>query len=443
MVVEFCNRLNIIYNAGVIKLMNIAHYFLGFPPIHNGGLVFYVKDLVYEQRKKLDNIYLLFPGEANKVNFKSQIKLYDTINNIDVYKIINAHEVSICGINRPRDFIKKKKNNYKEFFKDKKIDILHIHSLLGLPQELIKEAKELGIKTIFTTHDYFGICPTINLFTWDKKICLDYKDGCECIKCNFNSNNKINFLKKNLYLMCPNLYKILKHVNYIKSKLNRKQKNELDLLEDMRFVEGFNEYKCKEYAEFRNYYLDIIKKFDVIIFNSNVTKEVFSQYINLDEVNYNVIPVTHTNIKDNRKTLKYEPIKNKKINFLFLSYLDDKRGFFDLIKVFDEIKNEYSNWQLNIYGDYSKIDIESFDSKFYKFHGKYNHNNLKDIFLNSSMIIIPSKWKETFGFIGLEAYSYGIPALVSENVGFSMVINENKNGIVYKESKDNIYLKNL
>lgn len=33
------------------------------------------------------------------------------------------------------------------------------------------------------------------------------------------------------------------------------------------------------------------------------------------------------------------------------------------------------------------------------------------------MLIIPSKWKETFGFLELEALSYNCPVLVSEHVG--------------------------
>jgi len=420
--------------------MNVAHYFLGLPPLHGGGLMIYARDIVQElHKKKICNLIYLFPGETNIKDVKSEIKFYDNINNINIYKIVNAQFVSFSGFNNPKSFIKdKKENNYREFLKNNKIDVLHIHSLMGLPKELIIEAKKLGIKIIFSVHDYFGLCPKINLYTMDNKICYDYRNGYECVKCNLNSNGK-EILKRNLNISYPNLFRLLKTINKIIKKMNWNRKK--GTFENLGIKKIPSDDKSDGYVAFRNYYLDIIKNFDLIIFNSNVTKEVFSQYINLDEVNYKVIPVTHTNIKDNRKTLKYEPIKNNKITFLFMGYLDHKKGFFDLIKVFDEIKKEYSNWQLNIYGDYSNINIESYDDKFYKFYGKYSHDNLKEIFSNSSMIIIPSKCKETFGFIGLEAYSYGIPALVSENVGFSMVINENKNGIVYKESKDNIYLK--
>lgn len=120
--------------------------------------------------------------------------------------------------------------------------------------------------------------------------------------------------------------------------------------------------------------------------------------------------------------------------------LNYKKGFFDLVDVFKRIKNNYSNWQLNIYGDCSNLDLKMFDKDFFNFFGKYTHNDFINIFSNSSVLIIPSNCKETFGFIGLEAFSYGIPAIVSENVGFGDLIKNKLNEVIYTEDKDN---KNL
>ena len=89
-----------------------------------------------------------------------------------------------------------------------------------------------------------------------------------------------------------------------------------------------------------------------------------------------------------------------------------------MVDVFKRIKNNYSNWQLNVYGDCSNLDLKPFHTDFFKFFGKYTHNDFIYIFSNSSVLIIPSKCKETFGFIGLEAFSYGIPAIVSEKCWF-------------------------
>lgn len=72
---------------------------------------------------------------------------------------------------------------------------------------------------------------------------------------------------------------------------------------------------------------------------------------------------------------------------------------------------------------------------------KYSYKDLPYIFSNSSILIIPSKCKETFGFIGLEAYSYGIPTLVATHVGFSSIIKNNITGIIYKDTADDIFFR--
>lgn len=429
--------------------MTILHYFLGFPPLHSGGLMIYVKDLVIEQQNKGHNILLLFPGVIQNYKAKSKIKYYKNYNGIKIFQLVNPQYFSFNGIFDPKKSVKDKYiKNIDKFLNKYRIEIIHVHSLMGFPKELLFEARKSGIKIIFSTHDYYGICPTINLYNKENKICIDYNEGNECIKCN-NKYDKHGILKRNILISFTIFYKIFlasivkfkslykiiriiyKYFRIFKNKLIKKNENKLKN----------NVIKNIEYYNFRNYYINILKNFDLIIFNSYVTKETFSQYIDIKNIKYKVIPVTHSKIRDYRNIFKYEPLKDNKINFIYLGYLDHRKGFFDLINVLEDVKKEYSNWQLHIYADYSNIDIVKYDKDFYKFYGKYNYEDLSEIFSTASLIIVPSKWKETFGLIGLEAYSYGIPALVSENVGFSIVINKNKNGIVYKENKDNIYLK--
>ncbi len=420
--------------------MKILHYFLGFPPLHNGGLMIYARDLAKEQLKMGHDVIMLMPGKYRKYSEKSKIKFYKRQDGLPVYQIINSQPVSFSGVIEPYEFIKDiSQNNYREFLAKNKIDVLHVHSLSGLPKEFIYEAKKLKVKVVFTTHDYFGLCPKINLFNYNNSICLDYRAGEECVKCNYDSTPR-KYVARNLFLSYPLVYKLVKGVyNHIRNYSGKITSNTKDTLKK---VENNNNlYRSKGYAKFRSYYIDILEQMDLIIFNSFVAKQTFSQYISTERLHTVVVPVTHSQIKDNRKKFEYVPLKDGKVNFVYLGYLNRMKGFFDLMDALEETKERYKNWQLHIYGDYTQLDLKKYDNKFYKFYGRYSYDNLPEIFSNASLIIIPSKWKETFGFIGLEAYSYGIPALVSENVGFSMLIKNNKNGIIYKESKDNLYLK--
>lgn len=41
---------------------------------------------------------------------------------------------------------------------------------MGLHCEFVDAAKELGIKTIFTSHDYFGLCPKVTFLDLTSRV---------------------------------------------------------------------------------------------------------------------------------------------------------------------------------------------------------------------------------------------------------------------------------
>ncbi len=64
------------------------------------------------------------------------------------------------------------------------IDIVHIHHLLGHYYDCVDVLKQKNIKTIVTIHDYFMICPQVNLLYKEKDYCGDrtFHKCAECLK---------------------------------------------------------------------------------------------------------------------------------------------------------------------------------------------------------------------------------------------------------------------
>ena len=93
----------------------------------------------------------------------------------------------------------------------------------------------------------------------------------------------------------------------------------------------------------------------------------------------------------------------------------------------------YDEIILNTYGD-TNPSIEV--SKNMIVNGRYIYSDLNTIFENTDMLIVPSICNETFGFITLEALSYGVPVLISHTVGAKDLIIQNKSGIVYYNQEE-------
>lgn len=392
--------------------MKILHYSLGLPPYRSGGLTKYSIDLMLEQVKLGNEVMLLFPGRIGIINNNIKILFYKNYKNVKVYELINPLPVPLLnGIAEPNLFIKEcDKSIFIKYIKKINPDIVHIHTFMGLYKEFLEACNELGIKVVFTSHDYFGICSKVNFINENGELCDSVKIE-NCARCNSKGDklNKIRILQSPLYRYIKNkgIIDILK--KYIKKEGNLSKYSQ----------EIVNKtYDYNAYAELNKYYKSMYKSIDKIFFNSELTRSIYSKY--LDNDGY-TIPITHSDIKDNRELKLYN--NEKILNLTYLGPYKEYKGFFMLLNVMEQLNNEgHTNIKLNIYGDTSK-DIKL--SKHINDNGKYSYSELKNIFKKTDLLIVPSICNETFGFITLEALSYGVPVLATNKVGSKDLLNNN------------------
>ncbi|MED3897046.1 glycosyltransferase [Priestia aryabhattai] len=409
--------------------MNILHYTLGLPPYRSGGLTKYSLDLMLEQVRSGHQIHLLYPGQLTPSN-KVTVKQNKKYKGIDVYEIINPLPVSLLGgVINPDKFMKSLKSGtqvYLKFLKSLNIEVVHIHTLMGLHGEFMQAAKELNIKLIFTTHDYYGICPKVNLIDSKGDICKDFKEGANCISCNENA-----FSLSMIYIMQSHFYKYFKDSKLVKSLRTFKKNEKIAQISDQKSIELNDNNSIlnsaqlqQKFLQLRDNYINMLEMIDLFHFNSQLTKNEYEKYITKPN---KVISITHNNIKDNRKIKDY---KHSKLQIGFLGPIEEYKGFPLLRKSLLKLLEQGEiNWHLSVYGNDREIELTK-DKQHISFHGKYKQSDLESIFDQIDVLIVPSVWKETFGFIGLEAMSHGVPTIVTEYIGFKDLVQHKVNGLI-------------
>ena len=409
--------------------MKIFHYSLGLPPYRSGGLTKYSCDLMMEQARQGDDVYLLFPGQIRDLDGEPEIKFYSNYNGVKTFELINPLPVPLLnGISKPNFFMRScNKKIFINVLKDNYVKIVHIHTFMGLYIEFLYACKELSIKIVYTTHDYFGMCTKCNFIDFNGQLCktIDINKCIECNSINSYSINTIRILQSKGYRYLKNvgIIPFLKAIIYKAGKLklfHKKNQIKTDLI------------NRQEYESLLFYYESIFKLIDKYIFNSNIAKEIFNRYISSDD---RVISITHNNIKDNRikRTINH--------NLLRISYMGPAKAYKGYFLICDVIKKLYKNGTtdvvLNVYGNDEQFDKQPN----IKHHGKYSYSQIGNIFNNTDILIVPSICYETFGFITLEAISYGIPVIATENVGSKdlLISNNYKKGIIIEPDKESIY----
>lgn len=418
--------------------MRIIHYIFGMPPLRGGGAIKYAMDLAEKQAELGQEVSLVYPGEIRKKTEKISIRKNKPYHKVSVYEIINPLPVSlVTGIREIEPFIKKgDREVYKKFLIDQKVEVMHVHSLMGLHIEFLEAAKECGIKILFTTHDYFGVCPKTNLL-YQGKLC----NGCDwenCADCCKDAEDVSTLIQRQThwfqFLIRSKTLVRLKHM------LTRvREQQEQDVHADANQAEEQKSAETQsiarepidvDYSRLRQYYMDELELIDVMLYNSSVTKQQYEKRIK--PKHGIIIGGMHKNIQDARRRKEY----GKVIRFAYLGYPVDYKGYHLLIRVLDELDKKYhGQFELNMY-----VDKTEYNREYIKLHEPFVQSEQEMVYRDMDVLVVPSLWAETFGLVVLEALSYGVPVVVTSNVGANDLLQENKGmGYVVEPTHQALY----
>lgn len=180
------------------------------------------------------------------------------------------------------------------------------------------------------------------------------------------------------------------------------------------------------YESLMNYYRECFSLVDCFHFNSEVSKIVYTTH--MPNINGIVIPITHCGIKDNRSMKSFN---SEKLRMGFIGSDEPFKGLPLLIEALEEIGIE-DKWELSVWGG----KVGKHPSLPIQYKGKYSAQTIENVYEAMDVLIVPSVWKETFSLVTLEALSYGVPVIVSDNVGAQDVVKQYDERFVYHERKD-------
>lgn len=407
--------------------MRVLHYLFGLPPVRSGGLVKYVLDLARGQREQGLDVCLMIPGEIRK-NGETIIRKKKYLD-FACYHVINPVLVS-CGKRIHNMDVLCENGNlevYITFLKKIMPDVIHIHSFMGLHLAFLQAADQLQIPTIYTTHDYYGICPKYDHFAENGAECR--KDGSMCGQCmgNFTEMSSLQrqhmqyymWLKKNIVV---NWLEYSKKILRLKWWIRRKKKKQPISLSDENAKDMINGFK-----NLKSYYKKMFSYITFFHFNSSQTEKVYKML--LENIEGNVINISNNSVADNRKIRNY----GKTLKLAYLSNRQTIKGYEVLMDTLDQLYNDgFCDFECHIY-----CNEDRFGVPYLRAHKPYTEKSMEKVFENMDVLIVPSLWKETFGMVVLEAISYGVPVIISENVGAKDILDGNKEiGIIVDIEKN-------
>ena len=400
--------------------MNIVHYSLGFPPFRTGGMTKFCMDLIEAQMHEGNTVTLIWPGRIQLFRKKTRFKLHKPVEGIGSCEIINPlpipYDEGITDIDLFLD--EGDKNAYRKLFEKIKPDVIHIHTFMGLHKAFIEAAKEKGIFLAFTTHDFFPVCPRVTLVR-DGRVCVSRYSCDDCAGCNSGGLS----YKKMIALQSP-VYQALKDSGVMKKLRSSHRRKALAEGNDISVAEG-KPGRAGDYIRLRNHYHQMLKMIDKIHYNSSVTAKVYGEFFDLPD--YAVVPITHAAIGDHKEIKKYS---DDRIRIRYLGGPSTAKGFYLLLDALDLLWKRKHSFQLDIHF------MPPEERPYMNCHGRYDYSELGDILNDTDVLVCPSIWFETFGYTVLEALSYGVPVIISDNVGAKDILAKDA-GIIIDDIDSN------
>ena len=180
------------------------------------------------------------------------------------------------------------------------------------------------------------------------------------------------------------------------------------------------------YQKLLDYYKECFALVDSLHFNSEVSGNVYKRY--LPSCNGKVISITHCGIKDNRR---HKNFKDKVLHIGFIGNGTPYKGLPLLISTLESL-GVSDSWDLSVWG--GGVGKHPSLPVFYK--GKFGPSTIADVYDAMDVLVVPSIWKETFSLVTLEALSYGVPVIVSENVGAQDIVKLYNSRFVYHSENE-------
>lgn len=313
-------------------------------------------------------------------------------------------------------------------------DVVHFNNLEGIPFSFLKLKDHFPeTVTVLSHHNYFAICPQVNLWHKEQEHCADSDKGSKCVNCiqpsskpeTLGANQLATLLKANGIGFKDPVFSGAFSDGSTLALLGRiNQSNRRQCLDG-----EYLSTKADQIESFRNR-----RRSAIDLMNSHVDLNLavssrVARIIRDAGVDSRSIRVCYIGTKmaegfakvPKRKT----PLTPGMLSICYLGYMRADKGFYFFLDALERMPNEIAQKlcvkiAARSYGNKESIDrIATLRSRFARVDHLegYSHDQLEGILQDVDLGVVPVLWEDNLPQVALEIMSQGIPLLTSNRGG--------------------------
>lgn len=373
----------------------------GLPPKRTGGVPLYVTDLRNElARRGYDVRYL----DTNCQDESRKPRITQTAGSPLDYSFFNSGRRFHVGV-MPTPFSEvhasdESRKCFLDFIHELKPDIVHFHETLCVPLDLVSALRDCGHTVIYTVEDYSPVCPTVQLFTHDQRLCTLKTDELECETCvrkwpvaRLPTNaDWANPIVKGDGFSARARRALLRYLGlvinpFVVGRAFRKEAYRARRVDAVRHLRACNLLICMSKQQY------------------SLMTSIFGDAGNMRQVYLSLESYQQPKPK---QTTEHPQTAGNVIRFAALNTNQINKGGELLLHAFQSLRAEICNVELHLFGDKDGARTEGV-----VYHGTYDRSDLDTLLAPMDVGVIPSLWPEAYAYVGPEMLMRGIPLIVS------------------------------
>ncbi|WP_286349857.1 MULTISPECIES: glycosyltransferase [Geobacter] len=310
-------------------------------------------------------------------------------------------------------------NFFREAIEEFQPDVVHIQELAGLPFTLIDIVRgEYSLPVVMTLHNYFPLCPTLNLFTPDESFCKtdEVKPNCSaCLNKQVDTEQLIartlDFERRLWLRRAWSLWRRIARL-FKNSVDSRATYNTISSVFSQRLISN----------------IERLRSVDLLIAQSHRTREIYAERTGRSDIvilhsSLAHISTLHPRVIDTPR----EPIRFATLNGC-ASIFKGAKVLLEALKILH--KNGFGDrFVMEIWGGiHSSVYSELISMPMVTYKGFYQRNHLDKILESPHVGIVPSICEEVYGYVGTEFLAKGIPVIGSRRGGITDYTFPQKSG---------------
>ncbi|MBL7250154.1 glycosyltransferase [Alloalcanivorax sp. C16-2] len=352
-------------------------------------------------------------------------------------------------------------------------DVIHFNNLEGLPAEVLALKRHYpNTRFIYSLHNYFAVCPQVNLWFQERENCTDYDGGRKCATClmfepNSGGARKANALAsmlKRLGIMpgtrlfnlafryAPGVYRLGKRL-LARIKGERDADTSADNGSGLIRLVPESPPRSAYFAHRRERFCQYINEYcDQVLAVSERVKEVAARF-GIDErlitTSYIGTRVAEEYQAPDTEALARRLAGRDHISLGYLGYMRRDKGFYFLLEALEAFPAELAaRVKLVIAARFAdpaawqRLNLLAEKFKSIDYADGYNHDTLDDLYERIDLAVVPVLWEDNLPQVAIEALCHQVPVLAS-NLGGAQELGGKNPDFVFRAGDADAFINRV